>query len=403
MAAHAHHDHSAHAAAALDAEDIAPEDDERVPVTVLTGFLGSGKTTVLNHILTAKHGQRIAVIENEFGAVGIDDKLLAQNMKEYTEDEIIETINGCICCNVRGDLIATLEKIAERMHGGGGLKLDAVVIETTGMADPSPVAQTFFADEVVQESYRLDGIVTVVDAKHVEQHLDEKKADGAINETVQQLAFADRIILNKVDLVPEEADRARIEQRIRSINAFAPLATSQMGVVPIDSVLGIRAFDLKKALSDNPAFLDKTKSTHHEGEVSSFALNVPGSVDLTAIRAWINELLEENGDQLYRMKGILSIESCMDRYVYHGVHMLFDGRFTEPWGADERCCKLVFIGKGLDKAALEASFHECLDTEENRAKRAEALRFKIGEVRGWLFRGSLAAPAMLARSSSLFR
>ena len=192
------------------------------------------------------------------------------------------------------------------MHGGGGLRLDALVIETTGMADPSPVAQTFFADEVVQESYRLDGIVTVVDAKHLEQHLDEKKADGAINETVQQLGFADRIILNKVDLVPEAADLERIESRIRAINAFAPLVKCTNGQVPVDTVLELRAFDLRRVLVDDPAFLEDHKSAAHDKAVSSFALSVPDSVELQPLRKWISNLLNEEGENLYRMKGILS-------------------------------------------------------------------------------------------------
>jgi G3E family GTPase len=336
---------------------------------------------LLNHILTAKHGQRIAVIENEFGAVGIDDGLLKRNMKEHTEDDIIETINGCICCNVRGDLIATLEKLAKRMHGGGGLKLDAVVIETTGMADPSPVAQTFYADEIVQESYRLDGIVTVVDAKHVEQHLAEEKAKGAINETVQQLAFADRIILNKVDLVPDEAALQQIEDRIRTINRFAPLARSQNAEVSVDSVLGIRAFDLKKTLMENPAFLEAGPSVSHDKAVSSVAICGTQDVDLGAMQGWINKLLVEYGERLYRMKGIIAIDGCKERYVYHGVHMLFSGRFAEPWEeGEERCCKAVFIGKDLDHDALRASFNDCLATPENLQKRVKQLRFSPGDA-----------------------
>ena len=276
----------------------------------------------------------------------------------------------------------------------------------------------------MQESYRLDGILTVVDAKHVEQHLEEQRADGAINETVQQLAFADRILLNKIDLVPQEADLARIEGRIRAINNFAPLTRTQNGKVPIDSVLGIRSFDLEKVLLDNPAFLEDTKSVSHDKGVSSFALNVKGSADLRAIQHFMNNLLDEQGENLYRMKGILSIDGVDQRYVYHGVHMILSGNFTEEWReGEERECKLVFIGKDLNKvrvwqqrglsellshavslslsfsrthlyaftvpncfpfylqAALEASFQECLATKENHAKRVEQLRFQTGTVR----------------------
>ena len=179
---------------------MATPESEKVPVTVLTGFLGSGKTTLLNHILTATHGKKIAVIENEFGEVGIDDALLQKNTKMQADEEIIEMMNGCICCTVRQDLIAVLAKLAKRIRAGK-LHLDGIVIETTGMADPAPVAQTFFVDDMVKASFRLDGIVTLIDAKHIEQHLDEEKPEGAENESVEQVAFADRMLLNKTDLV----------------------------------------------------------------------------------------------------------------------------------------------------------------------------------------------------------
>merc|ERR550514_1755970 len=200
-------------------DEVSPID--KVPVTVLTGFLGSGKTTLLNHILTATHGKKIAVIENEFGEVGIDDDLLQKNTKMQADEEIIEMMNGCICCTVRQDLIVVLKKLAKRVQSGK-LKLDGIVIETTGMADPAPVAQTFFVDDAVKARFKLDGIITLVDAKHIEQHLDEVKPEGAENEAVEQVAFADRILLNKTDLV-EEADLLRIETRIKSMNAHAPI------------------------------------------------------------------------------------------------------------------------------------------------------------------------------------
>merc|ERR1719284_1066383 len=196
----------------------------KCPVTILTGFLGSGKTTLLNHILTQNHGYKLAVIENEFGEVGIDDALLQKNTKMQAEEEIIEMMNGCICCTVRQDLIGVLNKLAKRVLNGT-LKLDGIVIETTGMADPAPVAQTFFVDDAVKSFARLDGIITLVDAKHIEQHLDEEKPEGAENESVEQVAFADRILLNKTDLV-SEADLERVEARLRSINHFAPIQRS---------------------------------------------------------------------------------------------------------------------------------------------------------------------------------
>merc|ERR1711934_1240638 len=202
---------------------------EKVPVTILTGFLGSGKTTLLNHILTQQHGKKIAVIENEFGDVGIDDALLKENIKEHTGEDVIEMMNGCICCTVRQDLVEVIKKLAERAKAGN--KLDAIIIETTGLADPAPVAQTFFVDESVTAFCKLDGIVTLIDAKNCMQHLDEVKPEGVENEAVEQVAFADRLILNKVDLVPEEAELDALEKKLRDINKFAPILRSTQSKV----------------------------------------------------------------------------------------------------------------------------------------------------------------------------
>merc|ERR1719408_676022 len=234
----------------------------KVPVTILTGFLGSGKTTLLNHILTAAHGKKIAVIENEFGEIGIDDALLSKNTKMQAEEEIIEMMNGCICCTVRQDLIVVLKKLAKRVMSGK-LKLDGIVIETTGMADPAPVAQTFFVDDAVKEFARLDGIITLVDAKHIEQHLDEEKPEGAENEAVEQIAFADRLLLNKTDLVSEE-DLVRVEKRLKGINGNAQIVRCQQSNVSVDSVLNIQGFDLKRTLEMDPEFLNTDGEHEHD-------------------------------------------------------------------------------------------------------------------------------------------
>ncbi|MET7575231.1 GTP-binding protein [Streptomyces sp. NPDC005492] len=325
--------------------------DERVPVTVLTGFLGSGKTTLLNRILTEQHGMRIAVIENEFGEVGIDDALVLD-----AEEEIFEMNNGCICCTVRGDLIRILGALMRRRE-----KFDHILIETTGLADPAPVAQTFFMDDEIAAQLRLDAIVTLVDAAHVLQHLDEVKPEGVENEAVEQIAFADRVVLNKTDLADDETI-LEVVRRIRAINHGVRVIPARHAEVDLQQVLDVGAFDLERVLADDPSFLTETEH-QHDLTVTSVGIDLPGELDEDRLNAWLGNLLRTKGVDIFRSKGILAIAGAPKQYVFQGVHMLLDGEFGRDWrDGEKRRNKLVFIGRNLDRDGLERDFAACLAT-----------------------------------------
>ena len=317
--------------------------NNKVPVTILTGFLGSGKTTLLNRILTEEHGRRIAVIENEFGEVGIDDGLVLQ-----TDEEIIEMMNGCICCTVRGDLTELLIKMYDRIKD-----FDGVLIETTGLADPAPVAQTFFVDQDVANKTKLDAIVTVADAVHLSSQIEDH------HEAEEQIAFGDVILLNKIDLVKDENIDV-VTKRIRKINPFAKIIKTTKCGAPLKEILNLDAFSLKRILEVEPDFLDSDHDHEHDDDITSlsFVSNTP--LDMEKFQEWFGKLLQTKGQDILRTKGILDFKDQNDRYVFQGVHMLMDASPMGKWPeGKERSSRLVFIGRNLESMNLKEGFENC--------------------------------------------
>ena len=318
-----------------------------VPVTILTGFLGAGKTTLLNRILKEDHGKRIAVIENEFGEVGVDSDII-----EKSDEQIVEMNNGCICCTVRGDLIRILGTLKEK-RDQGALRFDRVVIETTGMADPGPVAQTFFTDEEIGNYYLLDSILTVVDAKHAPQQLDE------FREAQEQVGFADKILMSKTDLV-SESDVQTLSKRLKRMNPRAPIKPVNFGNAPIDEVLDLRGFNLNAILELDPAFLSDSHHDHHD-QVESFVFKSEKPFDGQKLEQFLSGMIQVYGPDLLRYKGVLWMKGNPRRVVFQGVHMMMGGDMGKPWGKGEKKQSImVFIGKKLPKDIFIAGMEECL-------------------------------------------
>jgi len=341
--------------------------EAQIPVTVLTGYLGAGKTTLLNRILSENHGKRYAVVVNEFGEIGIDNDLIVES-----DEEVYEMNNGCVCCTVRGDLIKVVEGLMKRPGG-----FDGILVETTGLADPAPVAQTFFMDDEVKAKTKLDAVVTVADAKHLTARL----ADSP--EAEEQIGFADVIILNKTDLVTP-AELASVERRIRAINPHAVIHRTERCALPLDRVLDRGAFDLDRILTLDPDFLEGEDHDHHDHDhhdhdhdheghdhhhhghdhihdptVTSVSLR-GGALDPRRFFPWIERITQDFGPAILRMKGIIALKDDPERYVVQGVHMIIEGNHQRPWrDGEKRESRLVFIGRKLDTEMLRTGFEAC--------------------------------------------
>ena len=320
-----------------------PSSDSRVPVTVVTGFLGSGKTTLVNRILGEQHGRKIAVIINEFGEISVDGQLVLTDDQE----DLVEFNNGCLCCTVRGDLVDTLAKLKDRAD------LDAILIETTGLADPAPVASTFFIADEIKSDTRLDSFVTLADAVNLETNLEQSE------EAQEQIAFADIILLNKMDLVSKE-QAADVERRIRSLNPFAKIHHTEHSVIDMDKVFGVGAFDLDAKLEIDPTFLDDLEHEHDDA-VTSFFLREERPIDINRFMLWLTPLLQERGEDLFRSKGIFYAQGFKERVVFQSVRMLTAMRPDRPWKPDEKkCTEFVVIGRNLDREEFAAGLASCV-------------------------------------------
>ena len=320
--------------------------NELIPVTVLTGFLGAGKTTLLNRILSENHGLKIAVIENEFGEAGIDNDLLVESV-----EQVVVMNNGCICCTVRGDLVRILGEI-EQKRTAGELDFEHVIIETTGLADPAPVAQTFFVDEAVREAYRLDAVVTVVDAKHAMRQLDEN------HEAQEQVGFADRILVSKTDLVSED-EYSRLMERLRGMNRRATIQRAHPGQTDLAELLDVRGFNLDDILEIEPNFLGEDDH-EHDDTVKSFVIRETRPYDSDRLNAVMEVLATTMGDELLRYKGILNIHGNSYKIAFQGVHMIMGGTELRPWREDEtRESVMVFIGRNLPENSIRRVFETC--------------------------------------------
>mmetsp|Transcript_11987 Transcript_11987/g.14980 ORF Transcript_11987/g.14980 Transcript_11987/m.14980 type:complete len:347 (+) Transcript_11987:80-1120(+) len=346
---------------------MADENEDLTPITVITGFLGAGKTTLVNYILKEQKKWKIAVLENEFGEVSIDDGLVAEAMD--APEDIITMDNGCVCCSVRGDLVRTLGQLAQRRKD-----FDAVILETTGLADPAPVIYTIQTNPKMSEHYRIDSLITLADCKHIGLHLDEKKPDGSINEALQQVAFADKILLNKIDLVTKEEKEA-VKARLASINKFATVIETEKSRAPLDKILGLNSFNMDSILNIEPGFFDTEEETkeppkkkiHNLELVKSVGIQFEGNLHAQWFNIFMMDLLRERAADLYRTKGLLSFHGQGDtKFVFQGVHEQINfGPSAKSWGKDEkRINKFVFIGKNLDRAELTKGLMECLYKEE---------------------------------------